>query len=93
MQDAMALIREKRPEASPIPAFLSQLTAYEEKCIKLGVISKDGKRKMEIAEEKKSARRRIGPQMGPDMKRVIGPSLPLERKKNQQGNKKQIQVI
>lgn len=75
MKDAMALIREKRPDADPIPAFISQLQAYEKKCNELGVISKDSaKRKIDELDQKKKKQRRIGPAMGPQ--RVIGPSLP-----------------
>ena len=75
MKGALALIREKRPDADPIPAFISQLETYEKKCIELGVISKDSsKRKIEERDQKeKKKQRRIGPQQ-----RVIGPSLPAK---------------
>ena len=74
LNDAMAFIRQKRPEVAPIPAFMSQLQEYEQMCIELGVVH-DSKRKHENSGgDKKSAKRRIGPAMGPPQ-RVIGPSL------------------
>jgi hypothetical protein len=79
MKSALALIREKRPDADPIPAFISQLEVYEKKCNELGVISKDSsKRKIEERDQKEKKKHRvIGPVMGPQQ-RVIGPFLPAK---------------
>ena len=77
LEDSMALIRQKQPTAEPIPAFVAQLQEYEQKCIALGVISKQSKRKVEVTDESNipTKKRVIGPAIGPP-KRAIGPSLP-----------------
>lgn len=73
----MTLIERKRPQAEPIPSFVTQLKAYEKRCIEIGVISKDSKRKVDDCEygNKPAKKRAIGP-AAPPPKRVIGPSLP-----------------
>lgn len=65
-------MRQKRPNVEPLPTFMSQLQAYESKCIELGVISTK-KRKMEDEMVTKHVtKRRIGPAVGP----TIVPSRP-----------------
>jgi len=76
LKDSMTLIQQKRPQAEPIPAFMTQLQEYEKKCIDLGVFGKDSKHKLDESSESsnQTKRRAIGPAVGPP-KPVIGPSL------------------
>mmetsp|Transcript_4123 Transcript_4123/g.5989 ORF Transcript_4123/g.5989 Transcript_4123/m.5989 type:complete len:273 (-) Transcript_4123:90-908(-) len=41
LDNALALVKQRRPEADPIPAFLEQLKRYEGECKDLGLIKKD----------------------------------------------------
>lgn len=86
LEDSMELIRQKRPEAEPIPAFIKQLQEYEQECIGLGVISQQSKRKCEDGTKPVTKKRKaIGPVGPPKRAAMIGPSLPpqaVETKKD-----------
>jgi hypothetical protein len=101
-QEAMALIQKQRPDVNPIPAFVSQMEAYEKKCIELGVIDLQ-KRKMhsEAEPKKENKKRRIGPAIGPqrgpastakpaasehDDSKICGPQLPTGARKGINGD-------
>jgi hypothetical protein len=67
LQDSMALIQQKRPQANPIPAFYSQLQEYEKTCMDLGIFKSRSK-----PETKRLAP--IGPSVMPKKQRIIGPA-------------------
>jgi len=70
LQDSMALIQQKRPQANPIPAFYSQLQEYEKTCMDLGIFKS-------VERSKPEAKRLapIGPSnIMPKKQRIIGPA-------------------
>jgi len=76
-QDAISLIQQRRPEADPIPAFISQLKKYEEKCRQIGVLREDD---MDSCADAVKKRKVIGPTYPPGnndkkhTKRLCGPA-------------------
>lgn len=69
LQDSMALIQKKRPQANPIPAFYTQLQEYEKTCMDLGIFKTVERSKPET---KRLAP--IGPSVMPKKQRIIGPA-------------------
>lgn len=59
--DAMAMIKEKRTDARPIPRFMEQLNEYETKCRALGIISEQIPKKRIIGSSGPQPRGQIGP--------------------------------
>ena len=77
LEDALALVKRRRPKANPLPAFLEILKEYEGTCRSLGVIK--GKNKV----------KRVSGPVGPPAKRpkatdaparpiIVGPSNPSD---------------
>lgn len=77
LKDATSLVQKSRPEAEPIPSFMSQLEKYENKCRQLGVICDDAQDKKRTAphDEERTVKRRLGPAMGPGPAPVVGPAV------------------
>ncbi len=80
LQDAMALIQEKRRQAQPIANFMEQLREYESKCRELGVIKASDDTRAIRPSETRQGLKRIGPSMPPSegnskKAKVIGPLM------------------
>jgi hypothetical protein len=81
LEEALALIKRRRPCVEPIPAFLEQLKRYEVECKSLRLIKKqigdgngeDGEGK-EGCDDVSSSKKRKAESQG---KRVIGPMRPI----------------
>mmetsp|Transcript_37766 Transcript_37766/g.53273 ORF Transcript_37766/g.53273 Transcript_37766/m.53273 type:complete len:154 (-) Transcript_37766:53-514(-) len=73
LDDALCLMKGKRGDVDPIPAFVKQLRDYEVKCQKKAKGSQRQKRKRSSVADQSTM---IGPSIGPTQKRAIGPSLP-----------------
>jgi len=81
LKQAMVLVKRRRPQAEPIPAFCKMLESYEDTCRSLGLIKSEDtsdKRKSEapLSSQDVTAKRKrtIGPS--------IGPSLPKKQTKD-----------
>mmetsp|Transcript_27367 Transcript_27367/g.38493 ORF Transcript_27367/g.38493 Transcript_27367/m.38493 type:complete len:228 (-) Transcript_27367:1151-1834(-) len=70
LKDALSLVQKHRPEAHPIPGFMTQLEKYETKCRGLGVLrlpaqEKGGDTGKASSSSAANKKRKIGPQIGP----------------------------
>ena len=77
LDEGLTLCRRRRPEVNPIPAFMSQLVAYEKTCMDLGLISKsdDSKGTGAVNNIGGSKRKRVIGVLGPTQRPRIGPSI------------------
>jgi len=102
LDDALALCRANRPSVEPIPAFITQLKTYEEKCRRLGFIvpnktknktKTEGNEQMPKNKKMKEMEVNEQPQkkrkiIGPTKKPIhYGPSPPCETTLNDQSTK------
>ena len=66
LKDAMMLIKRRRPEAEPIPAFLDLLGRFEQTCNTSSGHKRKAKKQLQV----------VGPTIGPSVgPRTIGPSI------------------
>lgn len=96
LQDSMALIQEKRPEANPIPAFMSQLQEYEKTCMNLGVFQHSKLKRDSVERNHKPEQKRrapIGPSAMPKKQRVIGPAAAMPSRTETTDQKEGKQVV
>mmetsp|Transcript_13417 Transcript_13417/g.16900 ORF Transcript_13417/g.16900 Transcript_13417/m.16900 type:complete len:139 (-) Transcript_13417:143-559(-) len=81
LDEALALVKRRRPSANPLSSFLTQCREFENTCRDLGVIKEGGG----VTTSRRGAGPVIrgpmvgpttGPVQGPSRKRAIGPSRP-----------------
>lgn len=75
VEQAMALIKRRRPNVEPIPSFLRVLETYESRCRASGAI--------QAGNGEAGVKRKAGPSLPSQgekrPRRVMGPSLPSQR--------------